>query len=220
MIVAVSLSKLLHILVYVYWLGGDLGAFYASSFLISPTRSVPERVLAMQILNNLDMAPRTALILALPTGLTLAMVRGWLTIPVAPMALLWVFFLGWLALAWTVHRRHGAPAEPLRRVDLAIRYAVLAALLGAGIAGLMGRAPMPLFIAGKLLILAAAIGIGLLIRRRLVPLFAPFRAMVTTGPTPGTNTEIAGIIGRLRPLVVTLWILITGAAWLGTATPV
>lgn len=219
MFVAVSLSKLLHMLVYVYWLGGDLGAFYASSFLISPARSVPERVLAMKIL-NIDMAPRTALILALPTGLTLAVARGWLMIPVAPMAVLWVFFLGWLAIAWTVHRRHGAPAEPLRRVDLAIRYAVLAALLGAGVAGLMGHAPMPLFIAGKLLILAAAIGIGLLIRRRLVPLFAPFRTMVTTGPTHGTNTEIARIIGRLRPLVVTLWLLITGAAWLGIATPV
>jgi hypothetical protein len=80
---AVALLALLHLLIPVYWLGGDLGAFYSSRFMIDPARTVPERMMALKILNNIDMAPRTTLILAFPTGFTLAVAKGWIDLPVS-----------------------------------------------------------------------------------------------------------------------------------------
>lgn len=63
---------LLHVLVFVYWLGGDLGAFYSSRFLTRPGVTPEKRLLAAKIVGDVDMAPRSALILTFPTGLALA----------------------------------------------------------------------------------------------------------------------------------------------------
>ena len=55
-----ALVGLLHVLVFVYWLGGDLGAFYLSRVIGDPARPAAVRIAAAQALGDLDMAPRTA----------------------------------------------------------------------------------------------------------------------------------------------------------------
>lgn len=215
----IALLTLLHMLVAVYWLGGDLGAFYGSTFMTDPRRTVPERLMALKILNNIDMAPRTALILALPSGLTLAWAKGWLMFPAAMIVPLWVAGLGWLALAWAVHLRHGAGGQGLRKLDLAVRYALVAGLAVTSALGLSGGIALPLFIALKLAILTICIALGLLIRRQLGPLFPAIAAMRTNGPTAETDGAIAGVIARTRPVVLFLWILVLVASLLGIATP-
>lgn len=217
--IAISLLTLLHLLVFVYWLGGDLGAFYGSTFMVDPKRSVAERLLALKLLNNIDMAPRTALILALPTGLALAWMKRWVEMPAIVPAAAAAAGAAWLALAWAVHLRHGT-AEGLRRLDLAIRYVVAIALSGIGVASLAGVVTLPLFIALKLLVLAGCIGLGLLVRVQLVPLFVAVREMVASAPTPTTDATIAVVNGRVRIAVLGIWVLIAAAAYLGIATPV
>ena len=215
----IALLTLLHILIPVYWLGGDLGAFYGSSFLVDPKRTVPERMLALKILNDIDMAPRTALILALPTGFTLAAFKGWL--PVSPLwvAGVWLVGLIWLALAWVVHLSHGGGSGWSRPVDLAIRYLVVAGTLGAGIACLAGLIDMPLFIALKLIALGVCICLGLFIRRLLAPLGPAIVSMKTDGPNPQSDAAIAGVISRTRPAVLAIWAAVLAASYLGIATP-
>ncbi|RVU06919.1 hypothetical protein EOE18_02875 [Novosphingobium umbonatum] len=211
---------LLHILVPIYWLGGDLGAFYSARFLINPARSVPERMLALTILNNIDMAPRTTLILAFPTGFTLGVAKGWLAVPPVWLGPVWLGFLTWLALAWAVHVKHGPAGAAYKRMDIAVRYIVLAALAVAGLAGIAGVVAMPLFIALKLLVLAACIVIGLVVRVQLVPLFPAIIAMKSTGATPETDAIIARVLGRTTPTVQVIWVLVLVACFLGLGTPV
>lgn len=215
----IAFVTVLHILIFVYWLGGDLGAFYGSTFLTDSKRTVPERMLALKLLNNIDMAPRTALILALPTGLTLAWVKGWLALPGWVPLVIWLACLVWLALAWAVHMAHGGGAG-LKRIDIAVRWIVLTGLCGFGIAGVLKLLPLPLFIAGKLIVLGGCISLGLVVRRQLRPLFPAIRDMAAGRTTPGTDAAIAGVIARTRPVVVCLWLLLLVAAWLGAATPV
>ncbi|WJT00293.1 hypothetical protein [Novosphingobium humi] len=216
----VTLLALLHILIPIYWLGGDLGAFYSARFLIDARRSVPERMLALTILNNIDMAPRTTLILAFPTGFTLAAVKGWLAVPHGWLGLVWAAFLAWLVLAWLVHLRHGPAGATYKKVDIAVRYVVLASLAGAGVAGLTGALAMPLFIALKLLVLAACIVIGLIVRIQLVPLFPAIIAMKSTGATPDTDATIRRVLGITTPTVQVIWALVLAACFLGLGTPV
>lgn len=215
---ATALLTLIHIMVLVYWLGGDLGAFYSSSFLTGPSHSVAERMLALKILNNIDMAPRTALILALPTGTALAWTKGWVTLDTYVPVLIGLFCLGWLALAWAVHLRHDTVG--LKRIDVGIRWIVLAVLFTLGSAGALKLIELPLFIALKLLVLAVCIALGLVIRRQLAPLASPIQAMAAVGPTPATDTEIAKVIARTRPVVVALWLCLLAAAYLGITTPI
>lgn len=217
--VAIALLALLHVLVPVYWLGGDLGAFYGSRFLTDPKRSVPERLLALTILNNVDMAPRTAMILTVPTGLLLAWGKGWLEVPAALVAAVVVGGLVWLAIAWALHLKHGAGAAGLKRVDMAIRYALVLVFVGLGLLGLAHRIELPLFIALKLLIVAVTIALGLLIRRQLVPLFPAIAALRRDGASPEVDAAIAGVIAHTRPVVVLIWVLVLAASLLGFATP-
>lgn len=212
---------LLHVLVFVYWLGGDLGAFYASTILTDTKQPVAARVAAARVLNNIDMAPRTALILALPSGLTLASAKGWLGEPLSPalLGLAWILALAWLAIAWNIHLRHRPAGDPLRRIDLAIRWALGGGLIVAALYGHLGAIPLPLFLRLKLAILAAAIGAGLAIRVILAPFGPAFASMMRDGASAETDAAISLALDKGRPIVLTLWALLLAAAFLGLATP-
>lgn len=214
-----ALLTFIHVLVLVYWLGGDLGAFYGSNFLVDPKRSLAERRMALKILNTIDMAPRTALILALPTGLGLAWMKGWVELPAYVPLLVAVASFVWLLLAWAVHLNHDSTTD-YKKADLLVRYAVLAALFVTGIAALIGRIELPLFIALKMIILATCITLGLIVRKQIVPMFVAFRQMVEHGATPATDAAIATANANARRMVLTLWALLLVAAYLGVATPV
>lgn len=216
--VTIALLTLLHILIPIYWLGGDLGAFYGSTFMTDPKRSVPERMMALKILNNIDMAPRTALILAFPTGFMLAWAKGWIEVSGTLVAAVIVGFLAWLVLAWIVHLQHGGGAG-FKKLDIAIRYVALLVLAAVGAAGLTGAISIPFFIALKLCILACCIALGLLVRRQLVPLFGAIRTMVASGPTAASDAIIAGVNAKARISVLTIWALVLAASFLGVATP-
>lgn len=211
---------LLHVLMFVYWLGGDLGAFYTSRYIVDAKRTTPERALAFKVLADIDMAPRTCLILALPTGLTLAKLKGWWDISPVAVAAVWALCLFWLVMAWAIHIHHAPPKAAVRRIDIAIRWGVLVGLIGYGAGGLVGLTGAPLFISIKLLLLAAAVASGLLIRKQLAPIGPPVGIMLTTGPTPETDKAIAEVLAATRPVVLFLWGLLFVAAFLGLWTPV
>jgi hypothetical protein len=210
----VVLLTLLHILVFVYWLGGDLGVFYSSTILTNTKISPQGRIIAAKVLAQVDMAPRTAMILTLPTGLTLAAQVGYLSIGVPWLVGIWFLGLGWLALAWHIHLKHLPPSSVLRKADLFVRVALIIALLAWAALG-----ALPLFLALKLGVLAATIALGLLIRRALAPFGAAFGAMVAHGPTPETDQIIAQCLNQSRPAVVSIWVLLLVAALLGIAQP-
>jgi len=140
-----ALLTLLHILVFVYWLGGDLGAFYSSCLLTDEKRAVEGRFAAVNILNNCDMGPRTSIVLAFPTGLTLAAAKSWLILPPWARPLVWVVALIWVAIVWYLHLKHEAGAG-MRKLDLVLRWGTVIGLVGAGAAGLAGLYTVPLFI--------------------------------------------------------------------------
>lgn len=212
---------LLHILVFVYWLGGDLGAFYSSSLVADPKRSADARAAAANILMNVDMAPRAGLIFAFPTGLALAVSKGWLPgVGWLVVAAAFVAAAAWMALAVAIHVRHGPAGAALAGVDRLIRMAVAAALIGAGAAIVAGVLDAPLFFGLKLGLLGAAVVLGLLIRAALGPFGPAFGAMMATGATDETNAAIAGSLARVKPLVMLIWACLITAAALGVATPI
>ncbi|MEM0986585.1 MAG: hypothetical protein AAGJ32_10080 [Pseudomonadota bacterium] len=212
-----AIITLLHVLVFVYWLGGDLGAFYSSRFLTADGVSVDRRLFAAKIVGDVDMAPRTALILAFPTGFHLASVKGWITVDAHWIFAAWAASLAWLTLAWFLHVQHGASAT-WKSVDLAIRWAALAALAGTSFAALTGTLSVPAFLALKMLLLATAIGLGLLIRRMLQPLGPALVGL--TGDAPETATQsLATTINTVRPAVMGIWLILVTSALLGLWTP-
>lgn len=214
-----ALFTLLHLLVFVYWLGGDLGVFYSSTILTNSKQSAAARIAAAQVLAQVDMAPRTAMILTLPTGLTLAALKGWLVLGPVSLALIWIAGLIWLTLAWVLHVRHLGPTSSARRADLFIRWTVIAALVVLALELWPNVPGLPLFLKIKCAILATTILCGLLIRRALVRFGPAFGRLVQEGASAEVDTEIARALDESRPLVVTIWLLLLAAAFLGLAKP-
>lgn len=215
----IAIFTLLHLLVFVYWLGGDLGAFYTSRFLIRPGVPVDRRMLAAKIVNDVDMAPRTALILAFPTGLTLAHVKGWISLPLPLLAVVWLAGLCWLALAWAIHMKHGAAPALWRSGDMALRWALILGLAGAAAWNIAGDGALPLFLSLKLLALAGCTALGLYIRAVLKPLGPALMGLA--GPdAPAAELSLAATLNRARPLVAGIWALLIAATLLALFKPI
>jgi hypothetical protein len=219
--VMLALTTLAHLLVLVYWLGGDVGAFVSSRIVSDPSKSAPARIAAAGVLANVDMAPRTALILAAPTGISLAVAKGWVALAGWHLAAVWIGSLAWLAIAWIIHLKHLPPSALLRRLDLWVRWLVIAklAFLALWPAAIFGFGPLPLFLKLKCAILAACIGCGLAIRVLLAPFAPAFQALIRDGPSAAGDAAISASLARARPIVMLLWALLLAAVFLGLLQP-
>jgi len=213
-----ALFALLHVLVFVYWLGGDLGAFYTSHFLTRADVSSDRRLMAAKIVGDVDMAPRTALILALPTGLMLAESKGWMALGWPITVAIVLASLIWLALAWKLHLAHDTPPAWIKTIDTLVRYGLILALVASSGLAFASMIELPLFIALKLLALAGCIALGLYIRVVLKPLGPALMGLA--GPTASAaEANLADTLNRARPLVMGIWALLLIAAFLGLWTP-
>lgn len=214
--------KLLHLLLLVYWLGADLGTFYASRFVADARLSPAQRATAAKIMLGIDIAPRVCMPLTLASGVHLA--AGYRLLPLSPAAVAWVWLLcaAWLAGALAVHHVSGRGGAPmLARVDGAARIAVVLVLAAAALApALLGSAPVQGWLAAKMLAFAGTVVCGLMIRRHLRP-FGPAFATLTHGGggdplvLARANDTIAASIRRCVPWVLAIWVLLVAAAALG-----
>ncbi len=208
-----TLAVLLHMLVFVFWVGGDLGAFLASFTVGDPREPAPARLAAARLIEAVDMAPRTCLVAALPTGLTLGWRLGlW---PGWACAAGWALAVPWLGAVWAIHLRGADEAPGLARADQAMRLAVIAGCAAAGGAILAGLAPLPAFIGLKLLLLAGAIGCGVAIRTLLLPFAPAFRAALADAADAAAQARTALLLRRVRLAVIGIWALVTAAACVG-----
>ncbi|MEU8900331.1 hypothetical protein [Nocardia sp. NPDC048505] len=221
---------LLHLVLFVFWLGGDLGVYYSSRFVIDPELTPAARGTALSIMSGLDLGPKVCLVLFLPSGVTLMALEphgahafGVALFPWWTLALVWAGAAIWLALTVIQHRTHGR-IPVVRRTDLTIRWTVIAAMTGTGLYTVLAPEPFgvttnPKWLGLKVLLYATAIGAGLGIRMMLRP-FGPAFAAVQSGGSggPAEQTLRRSIDGCL-PYVWAIWASVLAAAVLGVLKP-
>jgi hypothetical protein len=209
-----SLLTFAHLLVFAYWLGGDVGAFVASWIVTDAKASTDARLTAARILSHVDMAPRSALVLAAPTGLALAASSGWTVLPAWTIAALWIASLLWLALLWRLHLLHAPAGSLWRKLDSLLRWIAIAALLAAA-----ASVETALFLRIKLALLAGAIVLGLFIRHLLAGMGTGLDALARGDADTPAVAAMALALSRARTGVAAIWIVLLSAALLGVARP-
>lgn len=214
---AASWLAFVHVLLFVFWLGADLGVFYSAKYVARADLSKPERLRFLELLMRLDMFPRSSLILMLPVGFSLAHVTGWAPLSMLAIFLIWSAAIAWFVLMWTVHKRPAALS--LKKLDVAVRGAVMAALIGASVISLAnsmwtGQAWLSL----KLLLFAAVIGLGLLLRGS-VALWIQGFGLLESDAEAGNALVTKGHKQATR-FAHTLWLLLIVMAFLGIAKPI
>lgn len=215
------LLKLAHILLFVYWLGGDIGVFYSATLVRNRTLSAEARRTAMRILVWVDQIPRYCLVLMLPVGYTLALRIGVVRLPLTFMVILWVIALAWLWMVWTIHHAQGTPlAERLRKIDLGWRCVLAGGLLFDAWQGFTRSGHLLTdWIALKFVVFALLIFCGIMIRVLGKPFGPALQQILTNGSTAELEATILRTSGRTRPFVLAIWVLLVVAAYIGISKP-
>lgn len=209
-----------HILLFVYWLGADLGVFMASHYVARPDLHTDERARFLALLVALDMGPRTALVLMIPTGAAMIWLAGWLPLEGAPTATIVAVSLGWLALVWYLHRR--TPIHTLwRTIDMALRSLVVVTMFTLGALIVTGTVLSgPLWLGIKFMAYAGAVLCGLLLRGVLRTWATGFGELRDPGTVLQGNLRIAGAKRVSTRYAMVLWACVLVAAFCGVVKPI
>lgn len=215
-----GLARFLHLLLFVYWLGGDAGVFYSSKFVVNPALSRDARMTAAKIFIDLDMIPRYCMALMLTVGGILAEVMG-ISHPTWEMVAIVLLGPVWLFLVVAVHAREGtATGQTLKRIDVWFRWIVIASILVSVVhSHWTGRLDGLEWFSAKLVIFAFLVFSGLMIRRNLPPFIEGFRTLATSGPTPESDRLMIDGMARCRPWVLAIWAGVALSGLLGVLKP-
>jgi hypothetical protein len=212
----------IHIVLFVYWLGGDLGVYVTSKYVADRKLSLDERFRFMSALMICDMGPRTALILLGPVGLEMARIIGVIEVSPAIGGMAWLFSFIWLGVNWWMFFNDRHPMTPkLRQADLYVRYALIAGLPILAVYSMMNQGPVTSqWMSVKLIVFAVVISLGVYLRSEITNWIIGF-GMVRQGGEAADkgNDIIEAALVRSRRAALVLWFGVALAAFLGKVKP-
>ncbi|MSO64339.1 MAG: hypothetical protein EXQ85_00800 [Alphaproteobacteria bacterium] len=217
-----ALLVFVHALLFVYWLGGDLGVFYASRFRNNTTYDLKTRQVIGKITADIDMAPRTTLVLMLPIGFSVAAANGWSPVTGLWLVLLWIAGLLWLGLVWWLHiEKDAAKKQPWAKFDLRLRLVLMLVLAASALYSLAtGAIYGTSWLALKVFIFSLCILCGYMIRVTARPYVEASQRLAKEGSSPEIEAILRSTSQRPRIWVKCIWGLVALAAFIGLWKPV
>lgn len=216
-----DLFIILHLLLFVYWLGGDLGVYYSSNFVINPKLGNETRLNAAKIMLGLDLVPRICMTLMLTVGGTLAEIVG-LEHPTWELVGLWLLAPFWMTMVLVIHFKEGTPlSKKLAKFDYYFRWFMVAVILASIVQSVVtGRLAGANWLNVKITIFAGLIFCGIMIRRHL-PAFITGLHKMAAGDTmsDADNAAMATGLHGARPWVWLIWAGVFTEALLGVFKP-
>lgn len=214
---------LLHVLCLVYWLGGDLGVYYASGILIKPGLSPEARTYVRKIMHWLDQFPRVCMPLVIALGFTMGSMR-WFETELDPLilTLIWAIALIWIyfVLALFLGKGESGQIALIRKVDLPMRWVIAIAITAIGMMSLMGQGiTQDNWLAAKLLIWAATVFCGIASRYTMKPFGAAFVRVMSGNETPEDIAQMKSALYTTRIPIFTIWGLVAIAGAVGLWKP-
>ena len=220
----VSVLRWLHIVCMVYWLGGEWGVFNTSTYVVDRKLSMEERRRHMQTAYRIDILARSGIILLLPLGLNMGFYWG-----VQPLGGNWLVGMWVLALAWwglclaAFFYRDTDTGIRLTKIDEAVRFFVIPALMICSIGSLLGFGPFgtaagQLWYSAKILLYSGALCIGLYLRFVMREWTVMFWVLAQ-GPNPQVEAKLEKELRRSKLVAYFYWVIILSVAFLGATKP-
>ena len=211
-----------HILLFVFWLGGDMGVLLNSIKVKDSSLSFETRATLLKTALTLDMLPRTCWVLMLPVGAYLASYNGLIPMDTAFEHIgTWAITVFWMTLTWAVPMTEGKPINmTLRKINMAFLLIMGAVFLFLSISSISNSAPdEPLWFAVKLGVFGLIFICGIMIDIAIAPMIGPFMELETEGSTPEREKIISGAMNHTIFWVLSLYACIAIIGWLGTTKP-
>ena len=214
------LTLFLHQVLFVFWLGPDIGVYMWSTKATNTELSPAQRISAGRMMQAIELIPRACMSLMLTIGGILTEMMG---IQHPWWQMVGIVLLGpiWLSLTILVYARSGTErGAQLVRLDEWFRWAVIASVVLSVIYSVTTErlADVP-WVTAKLLIFAAVVYFGLMMRKRLTPFVLALDELESAGPNPETDRAMSGSVSRARAFMFAAWIGLAIAAGLGMVQP-
>jgi hypothetical protein len=210
-----------HVLMFVYWLGADLGVFTLALALKNPAYSVEQRVLLMRMSLLIDLTPRAAMALIAPVGLHLAESLGLVSVADWLQSLIWAVAFCWIVGEIVAFRNMGKPI--MMRIYMgtgALFVIIFLSCTWYGIQSLrLGEPFMANWLAIKVLLFGQVFLISSLMALFYAPVEAILQQMQADGSTPELEKRLCRQVNRGATVTVVLFLLLATIAFMGQAKP-
>ncbi|SUZ97318.1 uncharacterized protein METZ01_LOCUS50172 [marine metagenome] len=209
--------KFLHICMFVFWLGTDMGVMLCSKKSTDSNLGVEARFQMLEMALKIEILPRIMWVMALPLGVHLSKSLGYIDPSFLTLTMMWVFTLMWLVInvggATNLDKPWGQQLSKINRI--------VVASLGVGLiivaaTSFMGYGPYePNSIALKVglygLINLTILGIEI----AFFPLGMAFERLATEGSSPELESSITGGMNTTLKWVHATYIMIFIVAFIG-----
>ena len=211
-----------HLLLFVLWLGADVGVFLLGQHFRKRTLySLDQRIALLKLLVIVDLTPRAAWALMVPMSLTISAMGGWWDVPSWWIVVSWAIAASWLWLVFDAHHHDMTPrAARNRRWEGWLRYALTAFYLWLGGASLLTNAPIdPDWLAWKALLFGLIFGAAIMIDVSFKPVGGLLGKLLTEGSSDETELPLLRTMNRTRIWVWCVYALLIATSWLGVVKP-
>lgn len=215
-----ELLQFLHVFLFVFWLGPDVAVYVWSRKTVEAGSSAEQRVVAGQMMALVDVIPRAAISLMLTVGGLLSEYVG-LEHPWWQMAGIVLLGPVWLALVLVAILRDGTPfGATARQLESWLRWVLIVAVpVSVAYSTVTGRLAIAPYVGAKLLLFAAVLLFGHLLRARLAPLRQGLVELAASGPSAALDDSMRASLVRSRPYTAAIWLAILAAAFMGVLKP-
>lgn len=211
-----------HLLLFVLWLGADVGVFVLGQhFRRRESYTLDQRIALLKLLVEVDMVPRSAWALMVPLSLSVLALGGWWAVPAPLLWGAWAIGLGWLWLVWDSHRHDMTPrAARNRRIEGWLRWLIGGFYLALGAHSLLLGAPLaPTWLALKALMFGLIFVAAIMIDVTFKPVGAQLAAVLQQGSSDATEIPLRRTMDATRVWVWAVYLLLLVTAFLGNVKP-
>lgn len=218
MITLYSVLVFFHILLFVFWLGGDLGVAILGDHFRKRTYSIEERLTILKLLVINDLGPRFAWALMIASTISLVAAGGYWDVPLWGVALSWIVSIAWVWLVITIHNAGQTPrGATLRRVEFYLKWMLAAFYLVLGGISLITDGPLAAnWLASKALIFGLVFVAAIMIDVMFKPVGPALQRLLAEGSSDETEGNLLRIMNRSRLWVRITYLLLVIVAFIGS----
>jgi hypothetical protein len=134
--------KFLHVLMFVGWVGADMGVFLSAKKATDPSLPFETRMLLLHIALRIELVPRTMWKAALPLGVMLSVDMELLDLSTAGVWAVWLFSVIWWSLSMSGAIYYDRPlGHTLANIANTVTGGVGLGLIAIAITSFMGNGP-------------------------------------------------------------------------------
>jgi hypothetical protein len=209
--------KFLHICMFVFWLGTDVGVMLCSKKSTDPNLGVEARFQMLEMALKIELLPRVMWVMALPFGVQLSKTLGYIDPSATTLTMMWLFTLAWLVINVGGAANLNEPwGQQLSKINRFIVASLGVGLIIVAILSFMGYGPYEANSVALKVGLYGLVNLTILgIEVAFFPLGLAYERLATEGSNPEIESSISGGMNLTLRWVHATYILIFITAFIG-----